>query len=434
MGTAKVLPCASFEPHGYVPLTSGQSQDFQRNLVSQNELGGIKVAGAGGDDFNRIASNAVGLDSTAAAAGNGGDGILIDGAAKTFIGGFEGDGGNVVSANSGSGIHAQGSGIEHLYIASNLIGTDHTGNEDRGNSGAGVLIEDTTADGIVVGTFPIDVGDLAGITYGNLIAGNGQAGVHFNNVAADLDNGRMAVISGNVIGLSLDGAVLKNDDDGVLIENSIDTVIGFYGINTISGNEENGVHITGSSSSGTRVGKNLIGVDSTGTLDRGNGGDGILIDGGADGNQIGDTSGHGNAVAYNGGNGVAVIAAVHNAIFGNSIFGNTLLGIDLASGGNDSQPAPTLSNATRVSSTTITVDVQISGSVPPSGTVLEFFYDDGFGEGQTQITVTSVVNNGSYWTITLNDPNDILTAASIVATAIDSDGDTSEFSSAFTAP
>ena len=87
-------------------------------------------------------------------------------------------------------------------------------------------------------------------------------------------------------------------------------------------------------SSGNVVRGNFIGTDVTGPVGVGNTRWGVLLSTGAPGNTIGGTStGDGNTIAHNSGDGVLVSSGTDTAILGNSIFFNTGLGIDLSPGG-----------------------------------------------------------------------------------------------------
>jgi CSLREA domain-containing protein len=153
-------------------------------------------------------------------------------------------------------------------------------------------------------------------------------------------------IEGNFIGTYQDGATPKpNGGAGIFIEDTPDNTIGGTdGIasctgacNLISGNGGPGIHIlgrdpeeTGSPTSGApnnRVLGNYIGVDLTGEIDLGNGGDGVFIEGGARDNIIGGTTEAArNIVSGNDGNGihiegrpVAALGATGNMILGNFV-------------------------------------------------------------------------------------------------------------------
>ncbi|MDG3002586.1 beta strand repeat-containing protein [Paludisphaera mucosa] len=113
--------------------------------------------------------------------------------------------------------------------------------------------------------------------------------------------------------------------------------------NVIAGNGGNGVGIYGSNDN--RIGMNFIGTDASGTLNRGNRGNGVLITNGAAGNLVGGqaTNGNdptagtfvrppqGNLISGNRGNGVLITGrATRNVLSGNfvgtSASGNSALG------------------------------------------------------------------------------------------------------------
>ena len=101
--------------------------------------------------------------------------------------------------------------------------------------------------------------------------------------------------------------------------------------NVISGNGTNGVEIKGDSSSQNSVSGNFIGVQLDGVSALGNGSDGVLLSGGAHHNTIGGTDPNaGNTIAFNQ-EGVVLLpdAGCCNPIDPNLIFANATLGIDL---------------------------------------------------------------------------------------------------------
>ncbi len=92
----------------------------------------------------------------------------------------------------------------------------------------------------------------------------------------------------NLIGLTADGKGVKgNLSDGVAVYSPQNTV---GPGNVISGNLR-GVHISGSSASEVVVQDNLIGTDSTGAIDLGNASEGILIEDATDALVEGDAKG-----------------------------------------------------------------------------------------------------------------------------------------------
>ena len=187
------------------------------------------------------------------------------------------------------------------------------------------------------------------------------------------------VVEGNFIGTDLTGSLaLGNAGFGVEIDTGFDNRIGgttAAARNVISGNAGGGVRIFSSFSSGAsrnQVLGNFIGLDAAGTGPLGNGGAGIYLGFTADDNEIGGTSpGEGNAIAFNGGHGVTVDAAIRNPILGNRIFGNAQA-IVLTNGGNEDQPAPTLAGAEAFPAFT-RIEGQLIGFLPLSTFRIEFF-------------------------------------------------------------
>ena len=130
--------------------------------------------------------------------------------------------------------------------------------------------------------------------------------------------------------------------------------------NVISGNHLNGIDINGSSSN--TVEGNYIGTDISGTLDRGNTQNGVLVTNAAKSNTIGGTSG--NVISGNNGNGVLVNGnSTLTTVSGNTIglnaagtaaLGNTLDGVLVqGSSGNLIGQSNPVSSITYSSATTV---------------------------------------------------------------------------------
>jgi parallel beta-helix repeat protein len=119
--------------------------------------------------------------------------------------------------------------------------------------------------------------------------------------------------------------------------------VGFQRSNVIAGNGGNGIGVYGSHDN--QIAMNYIGTDATGTLRRGNGGNGVLVTGGSSRNRIGGqaTGGNdptagvfvrppqGNLISGNRGNGVLITrGATRNVLSGNFVgttaSGNSALG------------------------------------------------------------------------------------------------------------
>jgi titin len=211
--------------------------------------------------------------------------------------------------------------------------------------------------------------------------------------------------------------------------------------NVISANGGPGVVISDSGTAGNAVAGNFIGTNAGGTANLGNGGPGVLIENGAANNTVGGT-GAGNTIAFNGA-GVVVQdnGTIGDAIRGNSLHDNSAIGIGLDgttfvandsqghTGPNLFQDYPVLQKATINASG----DLVVSCSVPAADTsatyplAIDFYLADATGQGEIYLGsdsyaagVQSVdLGNAAALGAALGD--------TLVATATDSLGNTSEF-------
>jgi parallel beta-helix repeat protein len=277
------------------------------NLISGNGGDGLALEGQVATG-NLIAGNFVGLDLNGDRLGNAGDGIALLDAPGNTIGSPTSAPGNVVSGNAGIGIALRGVGATGNRIVQNKIGTNPAGSGAVPNAEGIVL---SGASGNTIGG--------PGSSDANLISGNRDAGIQL------LLGTRGTTIQGNTIGLDATGqAILANGNDGIVVSNSGGNLIGGPGPgmrNLISGNGSVGLMLTGIGSSSNIIAGNWIGPDSTGTLGRGNGDIGILIDNAA-GNTIGGLApGSGNTISANGQIGLelAGLGATGTLIAGNRI-------------------------------------------------------------------------------------------------------------------
>ena len=364
---------------------------------------------------------------------NGPNGVLINGAAGHLVGGVSPAARNVISANAGNGVNISGAGASNNMVQGNFIGTDRTGLLDRGNAIVGVTVSER---GNLIG------GMAPGA--GNVISGNNNHGVSLSGFAATGNT-----VQGNRIGTDATGTLaVGNSVDGVNIASASGNRIGGTAPgagNLVSGNGVTGITITGNGAISNVVQVNLVGTDVSGANPLPNGSHGIALVSGASRNRIG---GSGNVIAFNNGDGVAVLTGTNNAIRHNSIFDNTGLGIDLAnefanngvttndlndadSGPNFLQNFPLLTAATANPANTV-----ISGTLnsrPNTAYALDFFSspacdDSGHGEGRSYLGITNVTTDGGgnvSFTVTLPV---VLTGRQVTATATDASGNTSEFS------
>ena len=227
---------------------------------------------------------------------------IAEGASGNVIGGAAG---NVISGNDDLGVFIADAGTLGNSVVGNRIGTNFDGTAAFGNGATAVSIH----------------GDAGSTTVAdNLISGNGGNGLTLGG-AGITD----CVIRGNIIGLNAAGtSALPNALNGVVVEDGAhgNTIGGTTAAdrNTISGNLQNGVSISGVGTTGNAILGNFIGTDVTGTLDLGNTLNGVLATGGATDNVIGGTvAGARNVISGNDGDGIEINGAGTN---GNSVLGN----------------------------------------------------------------------------------------------------------------
>ena len=303
--------------------TVGGTTSAERNIISGNDLGsGVRIDGSS-TNGNLVKGNYIGtaVDGTTDL-GNSYDGVLITGgAASNIIGGTAAGAGNVISGNNSNGVYIYGAGVSNR-LEGNYIGTNAPGTAGLQNDGNGVFIENTTS--TVVG------GTAAGA--GNVISGNGiPYGSHGIRLYGSTTS---TVIEGNKIGTNAAGtSAIGNAGAGVMIDGSSTTGNSIGGgtgttpggsctgaCNLISGNTVNGVDISGAGSTANVVAGNFIGVDVTGTLDRGNSGRGVYIHDSATANIVGGSSAdRRNVISGNNTRGVEILGA---GVSSNTVKGN----------------------------------------------------------------------------------------------------------------
>jgi streptogramin lyase len=385
-----------------------------RGLVINRFAGAaIRLEGAGGD---LIIADYLGTDATGTIALGNGAGVFIDGASDNTIGGITPAAGNLISGSRLDGVVISGSGN---LVEGNRIGTDVTGAFALPNR-IGVSIFYIGSNNTIGGTAP---------GAGNLLSGNRRDGVAIAGGSGNL-------VEGNRIGTDASGTAALGNRFGIeLFSGSAFSTVGGTAAgagNVIAGNRQDGVGIY---SDGNLLEGNFIGTDPTGSLDLGNGGNGIAIRSFQYGyrNTIGGSeAGAGNTIADNGQDGVFIDTGTGNAIQHDAIFANRFLGIELRNGGNLGQAAPVLTLA-RSNGTSTTVTGTLTAA-PSTTFSVEFFANtvcdpSGFGQGERFLgfaLVTTDAAGQASFTATLGvnvNPGQFITA-----TATDPAGNTSEFS------
>jgi hypothetical protein len=384
--------------------TIGGTTSGAGNVISGNTGDGVNIQG-GGATSNVIQGNFIGTNASGTSAlANGGDGILIN----AGLGNTVGDGladttsaaRNIISGNTGDGIHIQNSSATNNVVTGNYIGVNAAGTGVLGNQQAGVELDGT------VGTF-------LGFKVINVIGGN-AIGVVLNNGAQD-----NAVVN-NFIGIGADGVTaVGNVGQGIALHSS-----GTTGEMPVQGNSIGGT----SPGSGNTIAFN--------------GKAGVAIFGlplAGDGQQN-----------------------IGNRILGNSIFSNgassptTEVGIDLVAtttfptddgptlntpggphvGPNNLQNFPVLTGAAVNRNNAGTAVSGTLNSTPNTQFRIELFDNTvasqtGYGEGKTFLTFLNVTTdaNGNTTFSAILTPT-VPAGHFITATATDSSANTSEFSKA----
>ncbi|MEP7285347.1 MAG: hypothetical protein ABI947_06235 [Chloroflexota bacterium] len=394
-----------------------------RGLAINRFYGGaiqLKTNGGNIIQGNYIGTNAAG---TATFAGYG-NGLTLDiGATGNQIGGTTAAARNVISGNDVGLLILTGNNT----VQGNYIGTNATGTAALPNASVGLWIS-SAANNTIGGT-------ASGA--GNVISGNTSHGLIIQDVSSTGN-----LVQGNYIGTNAAGtAALGNGiisgGDGIQISDGSNNTIGgttAAARNVISGNGNSsfgvGLSILNAGTSNLVQG-NYIGTNITGTAGIPNYYSGVYLSG--SNNTLGGTvTGAGNLIAFNGLTGVWATGSITgNRILGNSIFSNSSVGISLNSGANNSQAAPVLSAATKIST-----NVTLAGTLNSTANTtfrVEFFGNtacdpSGSGEGQTFMGYASVTTNGS-GTGTFNPSFAIPTGElRFSATATDPAGNTSQFS------
>ncbi|MFN7965987.1 MAG: CSLREA domain-containing protein [Acidobacteriota bacterium] len=269
----------------------------------------------------------------------------------------------VINRFSGVGVRIETASntIEDCYLGSDASGAGSV----SGNSGGGLLITGSAANGNTIGGSSTSVR--------NLISGNGAAGVTIADGAHDNS------VRGNRIGTNLDGtSKLANAGAGISIAGaSTNNIIGGAAStvgdppgNLISGNSGAGVDISGAGATGTLLQGNLIGLSSAGTAALGNSSDGARAASGANATTIGGTTSSlrnvisGNGIGDLNADGVE-LNAVSNCVIQGNYIGLNRAGTGIIGNGGDGVRlvgSAGLTNANTVGGTTNGSGNTISGN------------------------------------------------------------------------
>jgi parallel beta-helix repeat protein len=242
---------------GMLITSTGGDILIRTNVVTRNGDDGIEISGKA--QGVRVAGNIIGLNTNGLVAmGNIDNGVEVGGNAHDIIVGgpqptFNVIPRNTIGSNGGNGVAIVGTAHD-ILVNEGYIGLDVTGQQARGNGGAGVLVD--------AGTYGNTIGspDRAQATVISGNTGNGIVllGTHDNSVI------------NSVVGLAADETTaIANGANGILITaSSYDNVIGSIEgqpTNIIASNIANGIFVesgTGNASFANSIFDNgMLGID-----------------------------------------------------------------------------------------------------------------------------------------------------------------------------
>jgi hypothetical protein len=394
-----------------------------RGLAIYNDYYGIKFSGDAADR-NRVIGSFIGTN----AAGTYGDSSaftlgaglwLTSGASDNIIGTPTLADRDVISGNKTVGVKIEQHGSARNIIQNNIIGLNPSGTARLANN-AGFDLQWYSSDNLIGGT-------RAGER--NVISGNSYAGIDLSHTTVDNQ------VLGNYVGTTPSGTSATTwsaNGDGLLLKDNANgnVIVG----NVLSGNQRNGIWCKHNFTERNTIEGNRIGV-------------------GADGSRVGNGSwgiwftGHdhlivNNVIANNPSGGINVNNDLggeanyppglteHNRISGNSFFDNGgRMGIDITpTGPNPNDPGDgdagvqALLNFPEIGTA---VTGHIAGSACASCTV-EIYVADTSGEGRQRLGSVTTDGAGAF---AFDDPS-VVTRGRYTALAIDTLGNTSEFSPA----
>lgn len=194
---------------GNITLDGSSLGGLDRGLVlnfSGNVIDGLTVSGFPGAGIEILGAASTGniirgcnIDA------NGSHGVVLGlGASDNIVGGTTAAERNIISGNSGSGVVIENTDTTGNVVQGNYIGTDASGTAFNGNTFSGVVFNFGASDNTIGGT-------AAGA--GNIIAGNGQHGVWVRDVISDGTSGN-TITRNSIYGNTGEGIVLSDGANG----------------------------------------------------------------------------------------------------------------------------------------------------------------------------------------------------------------------------
>ncbi len=295
---------------GVLLLSSGNrvggAEPGAGNTISWSSSSAIRIAGPDATR-NRILGNTVGPTPSGSTFIGNTVGIDIDGGVGNQIGGDSPTERNIISRSGLFGVWIR-HGASSNVISGNYIGVRSDGITPDANGVAGVFVLDGTANRIA---------------NGNVISGNGQAGVlvgTYSSLYTGTPSG--TEVLGNYLGPASNGSRVNSDQfDGIVIGPGATNTVITAG-NVISGNLLSGIRVMGNTRD-TRITRNVIGLDPTGQHPLPNLAGGILFGGGPapESVRIGETQAP-NIISGNVGVGIGLYTYGSNSVIEGNIIGS----------------------------------------------------------------------------------------------------------------
>jgi gliding motility-associated-like protein len=402
----------------------GGSTADSSNIISGNNQHGVELNVS---TSNKIYGNTIGLQADKSSAlGNGAHGVLIIAGANTNeIGGVGAGKGNIISANASIGINIINS--NGTLVKSNIIGTSANTQIARGNLAHCIQLQGSRQ--TIIG------GDHA--TEGNILSAAGGAGINID------PNCNKTIVKGNYIGTDNTGTLaFGNFVIGIILKSDSCTIGG------VNGGEGNIIV-------DTRLFCGLLIADANDNMVKGNNigvglnnaalsnkTDGINISVETNGKTASRNIVQYNTIAYNTVHGINVGAALNNNsnnnelnndLRFNSIYCNKKLGISLnlinpADQGNNGKTAPIINNALSTSSKVVGLaNGLLATDHVDIYEMSECLNCDLNPQGKKYVATVSPDAAGN-WTYDQGTP----ITGTLIATATDAQGNTSQFSLCFT--
>jgi hypothetical protein len=276
----------------------GGTSTGARNVISGNASYGIAFSDLG--TSNNIAEgNFIGLNAVGTAAQpNTFAGIAIFGhATNNIVGSSTNAGGrNIISGNSAQGITISDAGTNSNKVQGNIIGLNPAGTAALGNQGGGIDIFGGGSSNTIGGPSAVS---------SNFISGNVGAGINISGVGTKNNMGQH-----NFVGTNLTGTAVPNNAGIRIFGGAQSNTIGGTSVssrNVISGNNYQGVAISGTGTKSNKVVGNFIGTNNAGTVALPNAAAGVSIFGAAQSNVIGGpTAASRNVISGNQNQGVTI--------------------------------------------------------------------------------------------------------------------------------